>query len=366
MTAIRAVVTGTGSYLPGEPIGNDVIERLVGPLPPEVAEDIAISARHWIIDPETGSHQDRNSGLAAAAGRAALVDAGVDPADVDLLVLATATPEYLLPPTVNLVQDELGIGTCATYELRSGGAGTVQALELVRLLLETGKHRTALVIGSETTSPALAPIFLGVPPGKVRIRDRIPVYMFGDGAGAVVVRAEAGAAGGLVGGATGAIGPGRPPGIQVIGGGTHAPIHEQLTAKRLVSLKVDVVAAGHFAPALVADAIGETLAASGVGPEEVDVCVVPEGTSGWMREAMAEGAVERDEWTKITGEFVDSLARRGALGCAGPLVCLDDAARAGQLQPGQRVLLVGIESSKWVHAGVLIDWQHPTSTEELT
>ncbi|WP_203453465.1 3-oxoacyl-ACP synthase III family protein [Jiangella aurantiaca] len=363
---MRATVAGTGSYLPGEPIGNDLIDSLVGPLPQEVAEDIAISSRHWIIDPATGSHHERNSELAAAAGRAALDDAGVDPADVDLLVLATATPEYPLPPTVNLVQDQLGIGTCATYELRSGGAGTVQALELVRLLIEAGTHRTALVIGSETTSPALAPIFLGVPSSKVRIRDRIPVYMFGDGAGAVVLRAEAGPAGGLVGGATGAIGPGRAPGIQVIGGGTHAPVHEQAAAKRLVTLKVDVVAAGHFAPALVAEAIGETLAASGAGADEIDVCVVPEGTSGWMREAMTEGAVERDEWTKITGEFVDSLSRRGALGCAGPLVCLDDAARAGQLRPGQRVLLVGIESSKWVHAGVLIDWQHPTSTEDLT
>lgn len=362
----RAVVAGTGSFLPGEPIGNDVIERLAGPLPDEVAADISISARHWIIDPETGRHQYLNSEIAALAGAAALADAGVDPEDVDLLVLATATPEYPLPPTVNLVQDRLGVGRCATYELRSGGAGTVQALELVRLQLEAGAYRTALVIGSETTSPALAPIFLDVPPGKVRIRDRIPMYMFGDGAGAVVLRAEPEATGGLVGGATGAIGPGRAPGIQVIGGGTHAPIREQAAAKRLVTLKVDVVAAGHLAPVLVADAIGETLAACGAGPEEIDVCVVPEGNSGWMQAAMTEGTVDRDEWTKITGEFVDSLSRRGALGCAGPLVCLDDAARAGHLQPGRRVLLVGIESSKWVHAGVLVDWDRTTSTEDRT
>lgn len=367
MSGVRARVAGTGSFLPGEPIGNDVIERLAGSLPAEVAEDISISERHWIIDPETGAHRFGNAEIAARAGAAALADAGIEAAEVDLVVLATATPEYPLPPTVNLVQDRLGIGRCATYELRSGGAGTVQALELVRLLLESGAHTTALVIGSETTSPALAPIFLGVEPGKVRIRDRIPMYMFGDGAGAVVVRADgSGAAGGLVGGATAAIAPGRAPGIQVIGGGTHAPVHEQAAAKRLVTLKVDVVAAGHLAPVLVADAIGDTLAACGAGPEEVDVCVVPEGNSGWMRAAMTEGTVERDEWTKITGEFVDSLSRRGALGCAGPLVCLDDAARAGHLQPGRRVLLVGIESSKWVHAGVLVDWDHPTSTEDRT
>ncbi|PSL02365.1 3-oxoacyl-[acyl-carrier-protein] synthase-3 [Haloactinopolyspora alba] len=360
----RATIAGTGSYLPGEPIGNDVIEALAGALPDEVAGDISIDSRHWIIDPETGAHHHRNTDLAVGAGRAALADAGVEPGDVDLLVVATATPEYPLPPMVNLVQDELGVGACATYELRSGGAGTVQALELVRHQIESGTYRTALVIGSEATSPVLAPIFLDVPAGKVRIRDRIPMYMFGDGAGAVVLRA--GTDGGLVGGATGAIGSGRPPGIQVTGGGTHAPVHEQKAAKRLVKISVDVVAAGHLAPALVADAIGDTLTACDAGPEQVDVCVVPEGNSGWMREAMGEGAVERDEWSKITGEFADSLSRRGALGCAGPLVCLDDAARAGRIPAGARVLIVGIESSKWVHAGVLADWGATSGTSDDT
>ncbi|NED99172.1 3-oxoacyl-ACP synthase III family protein [Phytoactinopolyspora halotolerans] len=356
-------VVGTGSDLPGEPIGNDTIESLAGSLPEDVGADIGIEYRHWIIDPATGEHRDSNTGMAERAARAALADAGIEPAEVDLLILATATPEYPLPPTVNLVQERLGTGPCTTLELRSGGAGTAQAIELARLQMLAGGHRTAVVIGSEATSPALAPIFLDVPAGKVRIRDRIPMYMFGDGAGAVVLRAvgedeEAGgaAAGGVVGGASAAIDPDRAPGIQVIGGGTHAPIRDQLAAKRLVTLKVDVVSAGHVAPSLVAHAIGDTLAACDADPTGVDVCVVPEGNSGWMRAASDEGAVNRDEWTKIPGEFTDSLARRGALGCAGPLVCLDDAVRDGDIQAGQRVLLVGIESSKWVHAGVLVDW----------
>ncbi|WP_129666770.1 3-oxoacyl-ACP synthase III family protein [Phytoactinopolyspora endophytica] len=356
MRAHRVHVVGTGSHLPGEPIGNDIIESLAGPLPEDVGGDIGIESRHWIIDPVTGEHRDSNTGMAERAARAALADAGVEADEVDLLILATATPEYPLPPTVNLVQERLGTGPCATLELRSGGAGTAQAMELARLQMLTGAYRTALVIGSEATSPALAPIFLDVPAGKVRIRDRIPMYMFGDGAGAVVLRAEPGDSDGVVGGASRAIGPDRAPGIQVIGGGTHAPINQQLAAKRLVTLKVDVVSAGHFAPSLVAHAIGDTLAACEADPAGVDVCVVPEGSSGWMRAASDEGSVDRDEWTKIPGEFSDSLARRGALGCAGPLVCLDDAVRAGDIGPGQRVLLVGIESSKWVHAGVLVDW----------
>ena len=352
-------VIGVGSHLPGEPISSARIEELVGALPEEVARDISIEARHWMIDPATGAHLDTNSGMCEKAAQAALRSAGITADEIDLLIVATATPEYPLPPTVNLVQDRLGAGRCATIELRAAGAGAVQAMEIARLYLASGAYRTALVIGSEASSPALAPIFLGVPPNKVRIRDRIPTFMFGDGAGAVVLRRQEGTTGGLIGGATGAVGPGRPAGIRVVGGGTHAPIHEQQAAKRLVTLAVDVVSAGAYAPVLVASAIGETLERCAAAPESVDVCVVPEGNAGWMREALADADLDRDEWKRLDGEFVDSLSRRGALGCAGPLVCLDDAWRAGKLKPGQRVLLVGVESSKWVHAGVLVDWTLP-------
>lgn len=352
-------VIGVGSHLPGEPVGNDVVERLVGPLPADVAAEVSIETRYWLIDPATGEHRDSNSRMAAKAARAALDSADIDAGEVDLLVLATATPEYPLPPTANLVQDLLGVGHCATVELRSAGAGAVQGIEIARLYLASGAYRTALVIGSEATSPALAPIFLGVPAEKVRIRDRIPAYMFGDGAGAVLLRRVDGAAGGLLGGAAGAVGPGRPPGIQVVGGGTHAPIHVQQAARRLVTLTVDMVAAGRFAPVLVADAIGETLARCGAAPDTVDVCVVPEGNAAWMRGALAGADLTRNEWQRVGGEFVDSLHRRGALGSAGPLVCLDDAWRDGRLKPGQRALLVGIEASKWLHAGVLVDWTLP-------
>lgn len=349
-------VVGVGSHLPGEPISSARVEELVGPLPDEVARDICVESRHWLIDPSTGEHLDSNSGMCEKAGRAALRAAGLTADDIDLLLVATATPEFPLPPTVNLVQDRLGAGRCATIELRSAGAGAVQAMEIARLYLSTGAYRTALVIGSEASSPALAPIFLGVPPQKVRIRERIPAFMFGDGAGAVVLRRDDSGPGGLLGGATSAVGPGRAPGIKVVGGGTHAPIHRQQAAKRLVTLTVDVVSAGAYAPALVAAAIGETLERCGAAPESVDVCVVPEGNAGWMRDALASADLDRDEWRRLDGEFVDSLSRRGALGCAGPLVCLDDGWRAGLVKPGQRVLLVGVESSKWVYAGVLVDW----------
>src|SRR4051812_40069967 len=186
----RAHVIGTGAYLPGEPIPNEEIERLVGPLVPEVAEGISMKRRFWIVDPATGEHRDSNSGMATRAARQALARAGLAPEQVDLMILATGTPDYPLPPTVNLVQDQLGLQRCATLEIRSGGAGVPQGMDIARMYLEQGTYTNALVIGSEVISPAMVPMFLGKHPDQIRMRDRLPLYMFGDGAGAVVLQAR--------------------------------------------------------------------------------------------------------------------------------------------------------------------------------
>src|SRR3954468_774691 len=186
----RARIVGTGGYQPGEPISNAQIEALVGPLPPEVAEGIAIEQRFWQIDPETGEHRENNSDMALKAANLALESAGVAASEVELMILATGTPDYPLPAVVNMVQEALGIERCATLEIRSGGAGWVQGLDIARFYLEQGSYATALVIGSESISPVLAPVFLGKTPDQIRARDKMPVYMFGDGAAAAVIQAK--------------------------------------------------------------------------------------------------------------------------------------------------------------------------------
>src|SRR5687767_10648670 len=147
---MRAVtIASTGGHLPGEPLDNDDLERLVGPLPGDVLEGIQVQTRHWMVDPATGEHTCANSQMAAQAGLQALQRAGLSAADVDLVVLSTASPDYQLPPMVTLVQDQLGLRRCSVIEVRSGCAGAVEALEIARLHVATGSHETALVIGSE-------------------------------------------------------------------------------------------------------------------------------------------------------------------------------------------------------------------------
>src|SRR3954462_5467053 len=223
-----------------------------------------------MVDLDTGEHQINNSVMATEAARDALANAGIDPSEVDLLVVSTASPDYLLPPLVTFVQEALGLERCATMEIRSGCAGFGEALDIASMYIEKGQYKTAVVIGSEAISPLLVPVFLGKDPDKIRMRDRMNPYNFGDGAGAVVMRAsESGQ--GIVGSAMASVGGAKKPAMQTIGAGPPQPIHKQMEAKRLVDLKVDVVESGKFTPYVLTEALAEVLKATDTRVEDIDV-----------------------------------------------------------------------------------------------
>jgi 3-oxoacyl-[acyl-carrier-protein] synthase-3 len=351
----KATILSTGSYLPGDPISNEELERLVGPLPEDILEGIQVKQRHWMTDPATGSHRINNSEMATNAATDALARAGVPVSEVDLLVVSTASPDYLLPPLVTFVQEALGLERCATTEIRSGCAGFVEALDVARLYLESGAYETAVVVGSEAISPLLVPLFRGKSPDEVRMRDRMSPYNFGDGAGAIVLRATD-AGDGIMGSAMACVGGLRKPGMQIVGAGTHAPIHEQLEAKRLVDLKVDVVESGRFTPYVLTEAMTEVLAASGVGADAVDVCIIPEGNAGYMVEELEEAGLLTPEWVALQDKIVENLALVGATGSAAAPLALDHAWRTGAVRRGDVVMLLAIETSKWKYAGTVFPW----------
>jgi 3-oxoacyl-[acyl-carrier-protein] synthase-3 len=351
----RVAIVGTGSYLPGEPLTNDDLERLVGPLPEDILEGIQVKRRHWMIDPATGEHLINNSAMAVAATRQALSAASVEPQEVDLLVLSTASPDYLLPPLVTFVQEALGLQRCATLELRSGCAGAVEALDIARLYVERGTYQTAVVIGSESISPLLAPVFLGKDPEAIRMRDRMNPYNFGDGAGAVVLQASE-TDQGILGSAFACVGGDREPGMQIIGAGTHAPIHKQLTARTLVELKVDVVESGRFTPFVLTEALTAVLKATGLDASAIDLCVIPEGNAGYMVEELKSAGLLTPEWVALEGKIYENLTEVGATGSAAVPLALDDAWRKGHLHVGDTVMLLAIETSKWKYAGMVLTW----------
>jgi len=350
-----AEIVSTGSYLPGEPISNERMEQLVGPLPEDVLEGIQVTQRHWMVDLETGEHKVNNSEMAIEAARDALANAGIDASEVDLLVVSTASPDYLLPPLVTFVQEGLGLERCATTEIRSGCAGFGEGLDVARLYVESGQYKTAVVIGSEAISPLLVPVFLGKDPDKIRMRDRMNPYNFGDGAGAVVVRAsESGQ--GIVGSAMACVGGSKKPAMQIIGAGTHQPIHKQMEAKRLVDLKVDVVESGKFTPYVLTEALVEVLRSTGTRVEDIDVCLIPEGNAGYMVEELKEAGLMTPEWTALEGKIVENLALVGATGSAAVPLALDYAWKTGAVKEGDLIMLLAIETSKWKYAGTVLHW----------
>ena len=171
MSVVRCVAIGCGSYLPARVLTNNDLARMVDTSDDWITQRTGIRERHIAADNET------TSDLALAAARDALADAKVDAQSIDLIVLATSTPDNTFPATAVAVQAALGITHGAAFDLQAVCSGFVYSLATVDGLLRSGAFRRALVIGAETYSRILD------------WKDRATCVLFGDGAGAFVVEA---------------------------------------------------------------------------------------------------------------------------------------------------------------------------------
>ncbi|MFY8095818.1 MAG: beta-ketoacyl-ACP synthase III [Niveispirillum sp.] len=173
--AIRSVILGCGSYLPAKVMTNADLAQIVDTSDEWITERTGIKARHIAADGEL------TSDLAYNAAIAALSHAGVTAAELDLIVLATATPDNTFPATAVKVQARLGMTRGAAFDVQAVCSGFVYALSVADNFIKAGQAKTVLVIGAETFSRILD------------WNDRTTCVLFGDGAGAVVLRATDGA-----------------------------------------------------------------------------------------------------------------------------------------------------------------------------
>ena len=171
---LRSVVIGCGHYLPERILTNSDIEKIVDTTDDWIIERTGIQSRHIAAEGETTSM------LATRAAERAIENAGCLATDIDLIVLATATPDYTFPSTATQVQAALGIHGGAAFDVQAVCSGFVYALTVADKFLISGSHKRALVIGAETFSRILD------------WTDRTTCVLFGDGAGAVVLEAQSG------------------------------------------------------------------------------------------------------------------------------------------------------------------------------
>ena len=167
-----ARIAGIGSFLPEKVISNKDLEKTMDTSDEWIRERTGIKRRHVVSGDET------TSSIGLIAAQRAMEDAGVEPADIDLIVVGTATPDKIFPSTACIIQRRLGVRGSAAFDVHAACSGFVYGLDIANRFIKTGGARTVLVIGSETLSRI------------TNWEDRGTAVLFGDGAGAVVLQAS--------------------------------------------------------------------------------------------------------------------------------------------------------------------------------
>jgi len=345
----NVAILGTGSYLPGKAISNDELATAFGREVAWLAEMLGARSRFLAIDPHTRELRpgQSNARMAAEAARRAIADADIDPRSIDLVVMATCTPDYPFPATVLFVQELLGLPACCVLELRAGCGGTAQAFMIARHLIAGGAARRALLIGSELLSPFVSLFSEQQRDDKDLL---VSVAMFGDGAGAVVLGADD-ATEGVLDARSWSISTGRPAAMLLRTGGALAMGggHRGADREQEPMFVHDFRAIIEHGPDLMRSACDWLVNEGGHDPATVDIFVPPQVSSN-LTATVAKSLGIAEE--KVVSDF----ARVANTVSASIYVALDRLRRDGTLRPGHTVVLLPAEATKWIYGAVVLRW----------
>jgi 3-oxoacyl-[acyl-carrier-protein] synthase-3 len=306
---MRAVIAGVGSCLPERVLSNDDLARIVDTSDAWIVERTGIKERRIAGDGET------TRTLAVRSAQVALDHAGMKARDIDLIVLATSTPDNTFPATATAVQADLGITTGAAFDIQAVCSGFVYGLTIANSFIANGQAKNVLVIGSETFSRILD------------WQDRTTCVLFGDGAGAVVLRAEVGK------------GDNSDRGILMCRLHSDGRYADKLyvdggpsTTKTVGVLRMEGREVFKHAVSNIASVMRETIDAAGLEPEDID-WFVPHQANRRILEGTAKklGVDEK--------KVVVTLDRHGNTSAASIPLALDAAVKDGRIARGQLILM---------------------------
>jgi 3-oxoacyl-[acyl-carrier-protein] synthase-3 len=329
---VTARIAGVGTALPGAPVDNQMLADRLGVNREWIDVFIGTKSRHFAVDLPTGKQQRTLADLAEQAAAQAMQRAGVVASDIDFVVLATASPDELMPATVNRVADMLGIDQVPTYQLQSGCVGAIQAFDLGVLLLQ--RHSCGLVIGGDVCARHMR---LDQEFTKLPSSELVNYVLFGDGAGAAVLTNRE-----VPGLAVRAVlnqfaGRGQAPGqiIQWFGEADHDRMSH--------AVQEDYKAIEERVPVLADEILWQLLEITGWAPHEV-TCLLPPQLSGRMTDKIVE-------YLDLPGaREISCVSQTGNIGNGLPFVQLDRL----MLDEGERAVAICVESSKWLKGGLAV------------
>jgi 3-oxoacyl-[acyl-carrier-protein] synthase-3 len=322
---LRSVVLGCGSYLPSRVLGNAELSRMVDTSDEWITQRTGIRERHIAAEGET------TSDMAIAAARGALAATGTDAQSIDLIVLATSTPDNTFPASAVSVQAGLGITHGAAFDLQAVCSGFVFALATVDGLIKTGAFKRALVIGSETFSRILD------------WNDRGTCVLFGDGAGAVVVEAQ--------------MQPGTREDRGVLTSHLRSDGRHKTklyvdggpsSTKTVGHLRMEGRAVFKHAVAMVTDVIEQAFKATGTTADDID----------WFVPHQANQRIIDDSARKLgiaPGKVVTTVAKHGNTSAASIPLALSVAVADGRIKRGDLVMLEAMGGG-FTWGAVLLRW----------
>ena len=331
-----ARITGWGMYVPERILTNHDLEQMVD------TSDEWIVARTGIRERRIVAEGEATVSMALAASRQALERARVRPADLDLIIIATSTPDYLCPSASSILQHRLGAKKAAAFDLVAGCSGFVYGLVTASQFIQTGLYERVLVVGAETLSMG------------VDWTDRNTCVLFGDGAGAVVMQASDSPTG-ILAAELGSKGSDWDA-LMCPGGGSASPFSQKVLDRRENYLRMDGRRVFKFATRIMSESVRRVVSQSGVPWDDIKL-VIPHQANA----RIIDLAVRR---MRLPPEKVMvNLDRYGNTSAASIALALNEAVEEGRLQPGDHVVLAGFGAGlTWATA--VVHWE-PVETEGI-
>ncbi len=320
-------ITGIGAFAPDRVLTNDDLSQMME------TSDEWIVERTGIRERRIAAEDQALSDLALPAARDALADAGVDPASIDLIIVATVTPDMAFPSSGAILADELGAPDAAAYDLSAGCTGFMYAVAQAYGMLAGGLSQRALVVGGDVLSRILD------------WSDRSTAVLFGDGAGAVVL--DRVSEGGFLGFELGADGSGGPQ-LYIPAGGSRTPASAETVAERKHFVQMNGREVFKFATRVLVDSAQKVLAECGKTVDDVDVYVPHQANVRIIDHAVEKLGIPKEK-------TVVNVDRYGNTSSGSIPLALADAEAEGRLEEGALVLMTGMGAGLTWGSG-LIEW----------